>query len=487
MHSLENLHFDNSFARLPAEFYSAQPPAPLLGAHTVSVNPAAAPLLGLEDRELQRPELALYFGGHRPLPGAEPVAQVYAGHQFGVYVPRLGDGRGLLLGETLNDSGERLDLHLKGAGKTPYSRFGDGRAVLRSTIREYLCSEALHALGIPSTRALCIIGSTEPVYREEVEQGATLLRLARTHVRFGHFEFFYYTRREDLLRRLADYTLEQYHPELCAEADRHRLLFQRAVHATAELIGQWQAWGFAHGVMNTDNMSILGETIDYGPFGFLNEYDPEFICNHSDHGGRYAYKCQPSIGLWNCAALAQALSPLVEEKALKEILGEYGERLYHGWLGIMRQRLGLQTADPDDAGLIDALLKLLEREKQDYHRSLRALCEFTPASPWCALRDAFIDRAAFDDWAQRYARRLRAEPADPAARCRQMQACNPLYVLRNHLAHTAIRRAVEDRDYSEVDRLLGLVQAPFAEQPGAQEYAEVPPEWGRELQVSCSS
>ncbi len=487
MASLNTLSFDNSFRRLPPSFYSAVEPKGLADAHLVSVNPKAAELLGLSAAGLGEQELARYFGGHASLPGAEPLAMVYAGHQFGVYVPRLGDGRGLLLGEVLDSAHGRTDLHLKGAGQTPYSRFGDGRAVLRSCIREYLCSEAMHALGIPTTRALCVIGSAEPVSRETVESGATLLRLAKSHVRFGHFEYFHYREQEEALRQLADYVLERHMPEIAGEAERYRLLFERTVQLTAETIGLWQARGFAHGVMNTDNMSIIGETLDYGPFSFLDDYEPGFICNHSDHQGRYAFNRQPSIGLWNCAALAQSLVSLVPEEALRECLSRYEGILQASYLKQMRASLGLLGEKEDDLQLIGELLKIMHRQRADYHITLRGLADFDLAPPYGPLADNFSEGQAFCEWAARYAKRLQEEGRDAAERRRAIQNTNPLYVLRNCYAQNAIQKATEQADFSELNRLLALVQEPFRERAGMEEYAAPPPESGKHLEISCSS
>src|SRR5678815_1998486 len=297
---LETLSFDNTYAQLPESFYARVNPTPFASPpYLVSFNPAAAELIDLDSDQAKRPEFAGLFGGSMLAPGMEPLAMLYSGHQFGVYVPQLGDGRAILLGEVKNDRDERWDLHLKGAGMTPFSRDGDGRAVLRSTIREYLCSEAMHRLGIPTTRALCIVGSDERVYREQIETAATLLRMAPTHVRFGTFEIFYYRQQHEHLKVLADYVIAQFFAHLREADDKYARFFTEVVERTAKLIAQWQAVGWAHGVMNTDNMSILGLTLDYGPFGFMDDYDAGFICNHSDHNGRYAFNQQPYIGLWN--------------------------------------------------------------------------------------------------------------------------------------------------------------------------------------------
>src|SRR6185312_8899305 len=316
--------FDNTYARLPPAFYAKLNPTPFTSKpYLVSFNPAAADLIDLEPSEAKRPEFAALFGGGMLAPGMDPLAMLYSGHQFGVYVPQLGDGRAILLGEATNARGERWDLHLKGAGRTPFSRDGDGRAVLRSTIREYLCSEAMHALGIPTTRALCIVGSDDKVYREQVETGATLVRMAPSHVRFGTFEVFYYRKQHEQLKTLADYIIDQHFLPLRDAGDKYARFFVEVLERTAKLIAQWQAVGWAHGVMNTDNMSILGLTMDYGQYGFMDDYDAGCICNHSDHNGRYAFNQQPYIGLWNLSCLAQALLPLAEKDALKAGLEIY--------------------------------------------------------------------------------------------------------------------------------------------------------------------
>lgn len=487
---LEDLTFDNSYAGLPGAFYSKLPPTPFSEPpYLVSFNPAAAQLIDLDPAEANRPEFAACFGGNLLVPGTDPLAMLYSGHQFGVYVSRLGDGRAILLGEVRNEAGERWDLHLKGAGQTPYSRDGDGRAVLRSTIREYLCSEAMHALGIPTTRALCIVGSDDKVYRETVETGATLLRMAPSHVRFGTFEVFYYRRQFDLLQHLADYVVAHHFPQAQGAPDKYVRLFQQVVTGTAELIAKWQAAGWAHGVMNTDNMSILGLTLDYGPFGFMDDYDPGFICNHSDHHGRYAFNQQPYIGLWNLSCLAQALLPLASKDALKEALDTYNATLHRQYVGLMRLKLGLGQEKNEDEGLIQDLLSLMQRSRADYTMVFRTLGKFETASEVRneVVRDLFLDREAFEAWSVRYRDRLLAEGSRDAERKLRMDRVNPAYVLRNYLAQEAIERAQRDKDFSEIDRLLGLLRDPFCEHPGLERYSAPPPNWGRHLVVSCSS
>ena len=492
--TLEALHFDNTFARLPDVFYAKVAPTPLKNPFLVSVNPDAAALIDLDPEEAKRPEFAGCFGGQYLLPGSESLAMVYAGHQFGAYVSRLGDGRAILLGEVRNSRGEKWDLHLKGAGLTPFSRDDDGRAVLRSCIREYLCSEAMHGLGIPTTRALCVVGSEEQVLREQVEPGAMLLRLAPSHVRFGHFEYFYWRRQFDHIKTLADYVIAQYFPDLGRGPDAYARFYHEVAVRTARLIAKWQAVGFAHGVMNSDNMSVLGMTLDYGPFGFLDNYDPSFICNHSDRHGRYAFRNQPDIGYFNLRCLAQALTPLVPDEAIKGGLDTYETLYAEHYAELMQAKLGLSGSRPGDERLIRDLLELMRGSAADYTNVFRSLCDFqqAPEVKNEQLRDLFVDRDAFESWAARYKERLHAEGSSSEGsrdteRAVRMRQVNPKYVLRNYLAHEAIRMATEQKDFSEIERLRLLLRDPFAEQPEMDRYAVPPPDWGKHLIVSCSS
>lgn len=491
MQTLDTLQFDNTFARLPTFFYTRQEPRGLDNPRLVAASAAAARLIDLDPAELDQPEFVASFSGNRPLPGAEPLAMVYAGHQFGQYAGQLGDGRGLLLGEVVSAQG-RWDLHLKGAGRTPYSRFGDGRAVLRSSIREYLCSEAMAALGIPTSRALCVVDSDARVQRETIERGAMVLRLARSHIRFGHFEHFHYTNQPELLRTLADYTVQRHFPELAgAEFDgkpeRYAGLLRAVTLRTATLIAHWQAVGFAHGVLNTDNMSIVGDTLDYGPYGFLDDFDPGFICNHSDERGRYSFERQPSIGLWNLNALAHALSGLIGDvEAIREALQQYEPQLVGDYSRLMRAKLGLVDERDGDNELLAELLALLAHNRSDYTRFFRALCDFDETAAQSPLRDDFIDIARFDRWAAQYAQRLLQQQLPRAERAASMRRVNPKYILRNYLAQQAIAQA-ENGDYSEVRRLQAVLEHPYDEQPGNEAYAAAPPDWGRHLEVSCSS
>jgi len=485
---LEALRFDNRYGRLPPAFYTRLAPTPLPQPYLVAFNPAAADLIGLAHEEARRAEFAEIFCGNRLLPGFDPLAAVYAGHQFGVFVPQLGDGRAILLGEAAGAQG-RWDLQLKGAGRTPYSRMGDGRAVLRSSIREYLASEAMHALGIPTTRALAIVGSDQPVMRENIESAAVLTRMAESHVRFGSFELFSSRRQHEHVRTLADHVIDQHYPQLREAGRPHLELLREVIARTAKLVAQWQAVGFCHGVMNTANMSILGLTIDYGPYGFMEGFDRGHICNHSDEGGRYAYRMQPLIAHWNLHCLAQALVPLVEVEEAQPALDEYEGLFERSYSGLMRAKFGFATEHAGDAALLQDALALLHGSRADYTSFFRRLCRFdaAPGADNAPLRDLFVDRAAWGAWAGRYRMRLALEAgADPERKAR-MNRVNPKYVLRNYLAETAIRKAADERDYGEIERLMRLLARPYDEQPAMQAYAEPAPQWASALSVSCSS
>jgi len=468
---------ENLFARLPVDFYTKMAPQKVgKDLRLIHANPKAAALIGLDPNFFTDPAFVEIFSGHRPFPGGEPLAMVYSGHQFGGWAGQLGDGRALLIAQVRNTQGELWDIQLKGSGLTPYSRFGDGRAVMRSTIREYLGSEAIAALNIPTSRALCIIATGESVTRETFEPGAILTRLARSHIRFGHFEHFHHKGKHEQVRLLADHVIGEYFPEFVGD---HAGWFGEVVKRTAELMAQWQAVGFAHGVMNTDNMSILGLTLDYGPYGFLDAYDPDFICNHSDETGRYSFSNQPGIGLWNLRALALALSSLIESDRLVEKLNLYEAIYVARFRVLMRAKLGLVGSEEGDDDLIRSLLKLMAATRADYTLTFRGLPQ--TGEDWLFLFGTAREEALA--WRERYRARMDSESDQSAA----MNAANPRYVLRNWVAETAIR-AVEDRaDTATLDRILKLVQSPFAEHPDEAALAEPPgPEFGR-LSVACSS
>jgi len=472
------------FQQLPG-FYSEVQPTPLSGARLLYHNAPLAAQLGL-DNALFSPENSAIWSGERLLPGMRPLAQVYSGHQFGQWAGQLGDGRGLLLGEQRLPDGGSLDWHLKGAGLTPYSRMGDGRAVLRSVVREFLASEALHHLGIPSSRALTIVTSAHEVYREETESGAMLMRLAESHVRFGHFEHFFYHRQPEQVQQLADYLISRHWPQWQDDADKYQLWFTDVVERTARLIAHWQSVGFAHGVMNTDNMSILGITLDYGPYGFLDDYNPGYICNHSDYQGRYAFDNQPSIALWNLQRLAQCLRSLLTSDQLESGLSAYEPALMRAYGQQMRAKLGLFTATAEDNEVLSGLLALMEKEGSDYTRSFRLLSQVEQQQAQSPLRDEFIDRAAFDSWYQRYRQRLSQEGISDSQRREQMQSVNPRIVLRNYLAQQAIEAAEKD-DIQPLARLHVALQQPYAEDSQSDDLAALPPDWSKKLSISCSS
>ncbi|HDT6075544.1 TPA: YdiU family protein [Aeromonas veronii bv. veronii] len=456
-------------------------PQPLQQPRLLHLNRALLAELGLGG--VSESDWIACCGEGKLLPGMQPVAQVYAGHQFGGYSPRLGDGRALLLGEQQAPDGQRWDLHLKGAGKTPFSRFGDGRAVLRSSIREYLASEALHALGIPTTRALVLVGSQEPVYREQVETGATVLRTAPGHLRFGHIEYFSWSGQGEKIPPLIDYLLRHHFPEQESGAE----LFAEVVRRTARLIAKWQAAGFCHGVMNTDNMSLLGLTLDYGPYGFIDAYVPDFVCNHSDPAGRYALDQQPAVGYWNLQKLAQALAGHVDGDALAAALVQYEQQLMLHYTELMRAKLGLAVWEEDDPALFRELFRLLAANKVDYHLFLRRLGEVTQEGAWPASLLALLpEPLGWQAWLERYRARLMREGSEDAVRKAQMDAINPKYVLRNALAQQVID-AADAGDMQPFERLFAALQHPYDEQPEYEDLATPTPAWYCGGELSCSS
>ena len=477
---------EERFRRLPPHFFTSLPSERPGDPITVHGSASAAALIDLPPSAFAHPNFAQVFSGHAPLGGFAPYATVYAGHQFGVFVPQLGDGRALTIAELVNARGETWDVQLKGAGRTPYSRFADGRAVLRSSIREYLCSEAVAALGIPTTRALSVVATREGVARERMEPGAVVTRLAPSFVRFGHFEYFHHRGMHDDVRLLADHVIEGHFPHLAALPDRHAVWFGEIVARTADLMAAWQAAGFAHGVMNTDNMSILGLTIDYGPFGFLDAYDPGFICNHSDEGGRYAFERQPAIALWNLQALAAALTSLVPVETLRAALETYAGSFRTRMIALMAAKLGLGEPREGDPVLIGALLNAMAKGRADYTLAFRRLAWIgDPAgeAAWLDLFGPAVEEA--EAWLSLYRVRILGDDAD--ARRARMNAVNPKYVLRNWVAETAIRAVEDEGDVGTLDRIFRLVTSPFEEHPEDEMFAAPPPPALCGLEVSCSS
>jgi uncharacterized protein YdiU (UPF0061 family) len=485
----DGLRWRNRFSTLPPAFFTRLAPTSLPDPYRVAVSRRSSALLGLEPAALESPAAIAVLAGNRVPTDAEPLAAVYSGHQFGVWAGQLGDGRAHLLGGVETADGT-IELQWKGAGRTPYSRGGDGRAVLRSSIREFLCSEAMHGLGIPTTRALAITGSDQPVIRETVETAAVLMRMAPSFVRFGSFEHWFSRNQYDELRILADDVIDRFYPEAREAKNPYQALLAAVTGRTARLIAQWQAVGFCHGVMNTDNMSILGLTLDYGPFGFLDAFDANHICNHTDEQGRYAYARQPSVARWNCYCLAEALMPLIDdvdgaEEALATFQPTFGEAMDSA----IHAKLGLADRRDDDNQLAGDLFALLQDGSVDYTLFFRRLADLhddRTALPGRAARDLFVDRERFDRWAVDYRARAMQEAREGVARRLAMNAVNPKYVLRNHLAEEAIVKA-RAGDFSEIDRLCRLLERPFDEQPESERYADLPPDWATKLEVSCSS
>ncbi|GHB29863.1 protein adenylyltransferase SelO [Salinicola rhizosphaerae] len=481
--SLSGLVFDNVWSRFPADFFTRVAPTPRRGTRLLDVSPLAARRLGLDAETLDAKTLTGVMSGERLLPGMDPLAQKYTGHQFGTYNPALGDGRGLLLGEAVTPQGP-VDLHLKGAGQTPYSRFGDGQAVLRSSLREYLAGEAMAGLRIPTTLALAVAVNDERVMRERVEPGATLLRLAESHVRFGHFEWLYQQQRVEDLERLMHHVIDRHRPDLAQTEAPLEALYQDVVTRTAELIARWQAYGFVHAVMNTDNMSILGLTLDYGPYAFMDRFDSRLTPNHTDTTGRYAFDQQPGVALWNLTVLGQSLTPLIGVERLREILDTYEPTLQAAYAILMRARLGLESEQEDDGELIDDWLTLMERASADFHRSFRALSE-TDIQGGLSL-EAEIPDAALGDWLARYRERLSRESRGEAERLAAMRRVNPVYVLRTHLAQQVIE-AAEDGDAGPLRTFRELLSSPFERRDGMDAWAEAPAASAPPVCLSCSS
>jgi len=483
--------FDNSFASLPEAFYTRLAPQPLPAPHVVAISDEVADLLGLPPELLASPEFAELFAGNRLLPGSAPLAAVYSGHQFGVWAGQLGDGRAHLLGGLRNEQGH-WEIQLKGAGRTPYSRGADGRAVLRSSIREFLCSEAMAGLGVPTTRALCVIGADHPVRREEVETAAVVTRVAPGFVRFGSFEHWASRDRHLELQQLADYVIDTFRPECRDALNPYDALLRDVSRRTGELMAHWMAVGFMHGVMNTDNMSILGLTLDYGPFGFMEAFDAGHICNHSDHQGRYTYRNQPHVAQWNLYCLAEAFLPLIKRpKQARDAIDEtYGEAFEAAFERLMRGKLGLRAGLDDDEAFIGETFGFLQQHRPDFTLFFRTLSKLPGEAGGpqadAPLRDLFVDRAACDAWLANWRARLAQTPWDDAERQAAMLAANPKYILRNWLAETAIRQA-KTGDFTEVRRLLACLRKPYDEQPEYEGYAALPPDWASGLEVSCSS
>jgi uncharacterized protein YdiU (UPF0061 family) len=447
-----HIPFDNSFARLPADFYARQAPQPVKAPRLVAFNDTLAQVLGIRPGEAE--ELTQVFAGNDLPEGATPLAQLYAGHQFGSFNPQLGDGRAILLGETVGQDGVRRDIQLKGSGQTPFSRRGDGRAWLGPVLREYVVSEAMHALGIPTTRALAAVETGETVWREGAQPGAVLTRVAQSHLRVGTFQVFAARGQIANLRKLTDYAIQRHYPD----ADGPMGLLRAVRDAQSRLIADWMAVGFIHGVMNTDNSAVSGETIDYGPCAFMDVYHPHTVYSSIDRAGRYAYANQPDIAVWNLAQLATALiqqldDPQAGVEEATEIVHAMPDLTQANWLNRFRAKLGLSSAQEGDLELVTDLLARMAQNQCDFTNTFRALSDGT-------ARDQFVDPAAYDSWAEGWQRRLQGEP-DPVA---LQRASNPAFIPRNHRVEEMISAAVSG-DYSLFDRLNAALSRPYEDQP----------------------
>jgi uncharacterized protein YdiU (UPF0061 family) len=480
---LKPIPFNNTYARLGDGFHARTSPVPVANPGLIIFNHALGEELGLADTCLAGPDTADIFAGNVVPEGAEPVAMAYSGHQFGHFNPQLGDGRALLLGQIESPDRSLRDIHLKGTGQTRFSRNGDGRAALGPVLREYLVSEAMARLGVPTTRALAAVTTGEEVARERLLPGGVITRLATSFVRVGTFEFF--ASRGDLaaVTRLADYVIEHNYPAIRDEPNRYYALLEAVIERQAALIAQWMQLGFIHGVMNTDNMSIAGETIDYGPCAFMDHYAHDQVYSSIDHHGRYAYNNQPSVGLWNLTRLAETLVPLLDEETdaaietAKTALHGYQDLYLRYWLDGMRQKTGLQTPLDEDRLLIEALMDTMAANRADFTLSFYYLSQMEKDSmdKDGAVRDQFDDPGQFDAWAMQWRTRLQKEDSDDATRQAHMRAVNPLYIPRNHQIEAAIRAAEDNGDFTVFHELNAVLQNPFEKQPQKDAYT-LPPE-----------
>ena len=474
--------FDNSYARLPEAFHRRIDPTPVGQPRLVALNRKLAAELGIDPDALAGPGGPEALAGNAAPTGAEPIATAYAGHQFGSFVPQLGDGRAILLGEVLDSAGARRDIQLKGAGKTPFSRRGDGRAALGPVLREYLVSEAMAALGVPTTRALAATTTGEPVYRERALPGAVLTRVAASHIRVGTFQYFAARGDAEALTTLVDHVIARHYPELSAREDRALALIEGVAGRQARLIAQWMHVGFVHGVMNTDNCSIAGETIDYGPCAFIDAYDPKAVFSSIDEFGRYAFVNQPPIALWSLARLAECLVPLIDADAdegvrrASETLDGFAPAFHVAYLGGHRRKLGLTTEEDDDRALLDDLLGRMAQGRADFTLTFRRLAAFADGSDVDGVRWLFADPALFDDWGPRYRARLARDGGEAETRRAQMDAANPAIVPRNHLVEEALAAAVEEDDFAPFEALAAALERPFDRSAEATRYAAPPPQ-----------
>jgi len=478
--------FENSYGQLPEAFYVRINPVPVRSPELVVFNTALAQALGLNPDALGGDEGAAVFSGNRLPDGAEPLAQAYAGHQFG-YFTMLGDGRAILLGEQVTPQGERFDIQYKGSGRTPFSRQGDGRAALGPMLREYIISEALHALGIPTTRSLAVVTTGEPVFRETTLQGAILTRTAASHIRVGTFEYAAARGQPNEVRTLADYTIRRHFPDLAAEENPYLDLLRVVMERQACLVARWLLVGFIHGVMNTDNMALCGETIDYGPCAFMDAYDPDTVFSSIDHDGRYAYGRQPQIAQWNLARFAETLLPLIHEDTqeavslAKAAISGFQNSFRHYWLAGMRAKLGLLSREADDSDLVEGLLDCMHRHGADFTNTFRDLAS------GCLPESSVFQTPDFKQWFERWQARLERQPDSRKASRRLMNAHNPAVIPRNHRVEEALAAAVNRADFTVMENLLGVLSQPFQDPPEQAGYHLPPPPSAQPYRTFCGT
>ncbi|MCM3712550.1 YdiU family protein [Alkalihalobacillus oceani] len=480
-------NLDNSYARLPESFFTQLTPSPVSSPELVIFNDSLASALGFQSKELQSKEGIEIFAGNKMPETAYPLAQAYAGHQFGHFT-MLGDGRALLIGEQLTPAGERVDIQLKGSGRTPFSRGGDGRAALGPMLREYVISEAMHALGIPTTRSLAVVATGEVVYRETELPGAVLTRVAASHLRVGTFQYAARWGSKKDLQALADYAWDRHFSDLPAVQNRYLSLLQQVAARQAQLIAKWQLAGFIHGVMNTDNMTISGETIDYGPCAFMDTFDPKTVFSSIDVQGRYAYGNQPRIGEWNLARFAEALLPLLDDDEqaavdqAQDVISNFASQFRQEWLNGMRAKLGITNEEKQDISLVEDLLGMMQQEKADYTNTFRALTlgEY-PADT------ALFAGSAFKQWEERWQSRLGRQTCPEAESKQLMKRHNPAIIPRNHLVEEALAAAVDHGDYDVLHRLLAALADPYAYSPEQTAYAVLPPPPSQPYQTYCGT
>ena len=486
--------FQNTYAALPANFFARVAPTPVASPRLIKLNRPLAIHLGLDPDVLASPEGTEILAGKSIPDGADPIAMAYAGHQFGHFVPQLGDGRAILLGEVIDADGVRRDIQLKGSGPTPFSRRGDGRAALGPVLREYIVSEAMAALGIPTTRSLAAVITGENVMRETMLPGAVLTRVASSHIRVGTFQFFAARGDTEGVRRLADHVIARHYPDVTKSERPYHALLQAVIARQADLVARWLLVGFIHGVMNTDNSSISGETIDYGPCAFMDHYDPAKVFSSIDEMGRYAYANQPRIALWNLTRLAECLLPLFsddQDKAIAEAqtaLGDFAEIFSTAYQAGLRRKLGLFTAQDGDPALVQDLLDAMAKNQADFTLTFRRLSEaaLDPAGD-SEVRQLFADPAAYDEWALRWRQRTSEEPQSSAERQAAMRAVNPGFIPRNHLIEAVIEAAVNRDDFALFEELLTVLSKPFEHQQAYAAYADAPEPHQCVLQTFCGT